>query len=81
MTKPPLARARRSARFQRFGTARGAAGALSVAAVLVPAELFLRRIARRPKTRLPLLFHRGLARALGIRITCHGSPPPQTGVL
>ena len=81
MSKAPLDRARRSARFQRFGAARGAAAAFSVAALLVPAELFLRRIARQPKTRLPLAFHRGLARAMGIRITCHGAPPAQHGVL
>jgi 1-acyl-sn-glycerol-3-phosphate acyltransferase len=77
----PLKRARRSIRFQRFGVAKGVTGALTTATLLVPAELMLRNVARRRKTRLPLLFHKGLARSLGIRITCHGRPPSQKGVL
>jgi 1-acyl-sn-glycerol-3-phosphate acyltransferase len=77
----PLMRARRSARFQRFGVAKGVTGALTTATLLVPAELVLRGVARRPKTRLPLLFHKGLSRSLGIRIACHGRPPGQKGVL
>jgi 1-acyl-sn-glycerol-3-phosphate acyltransferase len=77
----PLKRARRGNRFQRFGVAKGVTGALTTATLLVPAELVLRGVARRRKTRLPLLFHKGLSRSLGIRITCHGRPPPQKGVL
>jgi 1-acyl-sn-glycerol-3-phosphate acyltransferase len=77
----PLNRARRSLRFQRFGVAKGVTGALTTATLLVPAELLLRGVGRRRKTRLPLLFHKGLSRSLGIRITCHGRAPPQKGVL
>ncbi|MFZ4688523.1 MAG: lysophospholipid acyltransferase family protein [Polymorphobacter sp.] len=68
-------------RFQRFGTAKGVAGALTTATLLVPAELMLRGVAGRNKAHLPMLFHRGLTRSLGIRIVCHGRPPRQKSVL
>lgn len=77
----PIERARRSIRFQRFGLARGVTGALATATLLVPAELMLRSVGRRRTTRLPQLFHRGLSRSLGIRITSHGRLPAQKGVL
>ncbi len=67
-----LQRARRSGRFQRFGAARGVAGALATASLLVPAELMLRGLARRKKAHLPVLFHRGIVRSFGIDIVCHG---------
>jgi 1-acyl-sn-glycerol-3-phosphate acyltransferase len=69
-----LARAQRSIRFQRFGATKGVAGALTTASVIVPAELMLRTLLRSRKAHLPIVFHRGLARALGIRIVCHGRP-------
>lgn len=78
---PALRRARRSSRFQRFGTAKGVAGALTTASLVVPAELMLRTLPGRQKAHLPVLFHRGLARSLGIRIRCHGRPPRQKSVL
>ncbi len=76
-----LRRARRSVRFQRFGAAKGVAGALTTASLLVPAELVLRTATSGKKTHLPTLFHRGLSRSLGIRIICHGSPARSRGVL
>ncbi len=81
MVSPALRRARRSARFQRFGTAKGVAGALTTASLLVPAELLLRGLGGRGKARLPWLFHRGLARSLGIRIVLHGKPARRHRVL
>ena len=68
-------------RFQRFGPAKGIAGALTTASILVPAELLLRTLSGSKKSRLPIFFHRGLARALGIRITVHGAPARKRGVL
>jgi 1-acyl-sn-glycerol-3-phosphate acyltransferase len=78
---PPLQRARRTARFQRFGVTKGIAGALTTAGLLVPVELVLRGVAGRQKPRLPMLFHRGLSRSLGIRIVCHGRPTATRGTL
>ena len=78
---PPLQRARIAARLQRFGAAKGIAGAVTTASLLVPAELMMRTFAGRQKAHLPVLFHRGLARSFGIRITCHGAPARKTGVL
>ena len=69
-----LARAQRGIRFQRFGATKGVAGALTTASIIVPAELMLRTVLRTRKAHLPIVFHRGLARALGIRIVCHGRP-------
>ena len=82
MTEPTaLARAQRSIRFQRFGAIRGVAGALTTASLVVPVELFLRAVLRTRKAHLPVVFHRGLARALGIGIICHGRPVPGGRVL
>ncbi len=47
----------------------------------MPAELLLRGLAGRGKARLPMLFHRGLSRALGIRIVTHGVQARGRGVL
>lgn len=71
---PALRRARRSIRFQRLGPAKSLAGAAATASLVLPAEFVLRTLAGRDKAHLPVLFHRGLARALGIRITSHGRP-------
>lgn len=77
----PLRQAQQAVRFQRFGAAKGVAGALTTAGLLVPAELILRTMAGRRRTYLPRLFHRGLARSLGIRIISHGRPASAKGVL
>ncbi|WP_416907527.1 MAG: lysophospholipid acyltransferase family protein [Polymorphobacter sp.] len=66
---------------QRFGPAKGIAGALTTASILVPAELVLRPLAPGRKTPLPWLFHRALSRALGIRIVAHGRPARRERVL
>ncbi|MBC7505741.1 MAG: 1-acyl-sn-glycerol-3-phosphate acyltransferase [Sandarakinorhabdus sp.] len=64
----------RGPRHQRFGPAKGVAGTIAALSVLVPAELLLKTLSGGRKSHLPWLFHRGLARALGIRITVHGAP-------
>jgi 1-acyl-sn-glycerol-3-phosphate acyltransferase len=71
---PALRRARRSIRFQRLGPAKSLAGAAATASLVLPAEFVLRTVAGRDRAHLPVLFHRGLARALGIRIISHGRP-------
>jgi lyso-ornithine lipid O-acyltransferase len=76
-----LRRAQRSIRFQRFGAAKGLAGVAATASLVLPAELMLRTVAGRDKAHLRVLFHRGLARSLGIRIVCHGLPVRQRSVL
>ncbi len=76
-----LARAQRAIRFQRFGAAKGVAGALTTASLVVPAEMMLRALLRSRKAHLPIVFHRGLARALGIRIIAHGLPARRGRVL
>jgi len=76
-----LRRAQRSIRFQRFGAAKGVAGVAATASLILPAELMLRTLAGRKKAHLPVLFHRGLARSLGIRIVCHGRPARQRSML
>ncbi|GGI82915.1 1-acyl-sn-glycerol-3-phosphate acyltransferase [Polymorphobacter multimanifer] len=68
-------------RHQRFGPAKGIAGALTTASLLVPAELMLRPLAPGRQTALPWLFHRALARSLGIRIVSHGGPVRRKRVL
>ncbi len=78
---PAIRRARRSARFSRFGAARGVAGALATTSLVVPMELALRAIAGKRRARLPFLFHTGVARALGIRITVHGQQARRHRVL
>lgn len=71
----------RTARHQRFGPAKGVAGVLASLSVLVPAELMLKTLTGGRKSHLPWLFHRALARALGIRIITHGAPARRKGVL
>lgn len=63
---------------RRLGPARTAVGALAVLAATVPAELLLRAVTLANRPYLPILFHRGLARALGVRIRCHGRRPAKT---
>jgi 1-acyl-sn-glycerol-3-phosphate acyltransferase len=76
-----LARAHRAIHFQRFGATKGVAGALTTASIIVPAELMLRTLLRSRSAHLPIVFHRGLARALGIGIVCHGRPARRGRVL
>lgn len=78
---PAVRRARRSVRFQRFGPAKGLAGLAATASLVLPAEFVLRTVAGRNKAHLPVLFHRGFARSLGIRILVHGRPARKRGVL
>ncbi len=83
---PGLRRARDAARHQRLGPAKSLAGALTTASLLVPTELLLRTLSGNRRAYLPWLFHRGLARSLGIRIVTHGKPagtarPGTQGVL
>ena len=82
MTEPTaLARVHRAIHFQRFGATKGVAGALTTASIIVPAELMLRTLLRSRRAHLPIVFHRGLARALGIGIVCHGRPARRGRVL
>ena len=64
-----------------FGRTRAMVGTGVAAAVLVPTELAMQRLSRRSRPRLPWLFHRALARSLGIHIVVHGRPARQRGVL
>jgi 1-acyl-sn-glycerol-3-phosphate acyltransferase len=78
----PVAKPRRHRsppRHQRLGPAKGIAGAIATASVLVPAELALRTFTGGRRSHLPGLFHRSLAHALGIRITTHGVPARRSG--
>lgn len=68
-------------RHQRFGPAKGVAGAIATTGLLAPAEWLLRTTTGRKKPLLVRLFHRGLSRSLGIRIITHSTPVQQRGVL
>ncbi len=68
-------------RFQRLGPAKGLAGVAATAGLLVPAEMLLRAVSRSKRALLPIWFHRGLTRSLGIRIVAHGRPARRRGVL
>jgi lyso-ornithine lipid O-acyltransferase len=62
--KPPARR--------RFATMRTAMGAAATAAATVPAELLLRAVTFNNRPFLPIWFHRGLSRAMGVRIRTQG---------
>lgn len=66
---------------RRFGRTRTLVATGAAAAVLVPLHLVARRIAPRARPRLPRLFHRSLARSLGIRVVVDGRPAAPRGVL
>jgi lyso-ornithine lipid O-acyltransferase len=66
---------------RRLATARTAVGAIATAAATVPAELLLRALTLRNRPYLPIWFHRGLSRSLGVRIVTHGQPPQRGKVL
>lgn len=78
---PAQRHARRAVRFQRFGPAKGLAGLAATAGVVVPAEVLIRTLTRAKRPVLPMWFHRGLARSLGIRIVAHGRPARRRRVL
>lgn len=56
-------------------------GAAATLAATVPAEVLLRTITLRNRPYLPIWFHRGLSRSIGIRIRTHGEPAPAGPVL
>lgn len=64
-----------------FGRTRTFAGTGVAAAVLVPVELALRRVSSATRPRMPWLFHRALARSLGINVVVHGRQAHGGGVL
>lgn len=64
-----------------MGPAKAVLGALATTGLAVPAELLLRAITLKNRNYLPIWFHRGLARALGVRIHCQGRPARRGGVL
>jgi len=64
-----------------FGRTRTFAGTGVAAAVLVPFELAMQRISPGSRPRVPWLFHRALARSLGIHVVVHGRPERRGGVL
>lgn len=68
-------------RLRAFGVTRAALGTLTTAALTVPAEIALRGLTFRNRAYLPIAFHRGLARALGIRIVVHGRATRRRRVL
>lgn len=78
---PAQRHARRAVRFQRFGPAKGLAGLAATAGVVVPAEMLIRTVTRAKRPVLPMWFHRGLARSLGLRIVAHGRPARRRRVL
>jgi lyso-ornithine lipid O-acyltransferase len=66
---------------RRFGAAQMVAGTAAVAAMLIPAELLLRRIRPNARPYLPRMFHRAWSRAMGVRIGVRGAPARRGGVL
>jgi 1-acyl-sn-glycerol-3-phosphate acyltransferase len=53
---------------------RTALGAVATAAATVPAEILLRAVTLKNRPYLPIWFHRGLSRAMGVAIRTHGVP-------
>jgi lyso-ornithine lipid O-acyltransferase len=60
---------------------RTALGTAATAAITIPAELLLRAVTLRNRPYLPIWFHRGLSRAIGVTIRTHGKPVARGGVL
>lgn len=71
----------RPARGHGFGWIWAFAGTGAAAAILVPAELAMRRILPSNRPHMPWLFHRVLTRALGIRVVVHGRSARPGGIL
>uniref|UniRef100_UPI0013DCA1B0 lysophospholipid acyltransferase family protein n=1 Tax=Sandarakinorhabdus rubra TaxID=2672568 RepID=UPI0013DCA1B0 len=59
---------------RRLATVRTTVGAVATAAATIPAELALRAITLKNRPYLPIWFHRGLSRAMGVSIRTHGEP-------
>lgn len=68
-------------RHQRFGPAKTMLGTAAALSLLIPPQWVARRLRPDAHPRLPQLFHRLFARALGIRTTVHGTPARARGVL
>jgi 1-acyl-sn-glycerol-3-phosphate acyltransferase len=66
---------------RRFAAVRTTMGAVATAAATIPAEILLRAITLRNRPYLPILFHRGLSRAMGVGIRTHGQPARSGPVL
>jgi 1-acyl-sn-glycerol-3-phosphate acyltransferase len=66
---------------RRFAAMRTAMGAAATAAATLPAEILLRAITLNNRPYLPIWFHRGLSRAMGVRIRTHGTPVRRGPVL
>lgn len=66
---------------RRLATARTALGAVATVAATVPAEMALRAITLSNRPYLPIWFHRGLSRALGLSIRTRGAPARRGKVL
>lgn len=68
-------------RHQRFGPAKAMLGTAAALSLLLPPQLIARRMRPDGHPRLPRLFHRLFAHALGIRTTVHGTPARSRGIL
>ncbi|MDO9488985.1 MAG: lysophospholipid acyltransferase family protein [Sphingomonadaceae bacterium] len=68
-------------RHQRFGPAKTMLGTAAALSLLVPPQLVARRMRPDAHPRLPRLFHRLFAHALGIRTSVHGTAARARGVL
>ena len=66
---------------RRLAAARTAIGAVATAAAVVPVEWLLRAVTLRNRPYLPVWFHRGLSRSLGLKIIAHGQPVRRQRVL
>jgi len=72
---------RRPPATRRLGTLRTALGTAATAAITIPAEMLLRAVTLRNQPYLPIWFHRGLSRAMGVSIRTHGRPAARAPVL
>jgi 1-acyl-sn-glycerol-3-phosphate acyltransferase len=61
-------------RHQRFGPVKTVLGTAAALGLLLPPQVVTRRVRPEARPRLPQLFHRLFARALGIRTRVHGTP-------
>lgn len=68
-------------RHQPLGPAKTMLGAAAALSLLLPPHWLAHKLRPAMPPRLPRLFHRALARALGIRTVVHGRPPRARGVL
>ncbi len=68
------ARIRRPPPQRRLGPLRTGLGAVATLAATVPLEVLLRTLSLKNRPYIPWVFHRGLARSLGLVIHTHGRP-------